>query len=357
MPTENRIKDTQNMSLHLHNPYIVSMQGSLKITGFPVLCGGGACGKNGVHEPGPQPMQDAGLKPDSEPQAPPQQHAGAKSMPGAGPEAASEPVKGAASQWEKVLDDNGKFFYMNHDTGQFSYEKPEGWSENEADTEATQITEEKATQNAESQELSRFKHCTACYLPVELKTMESYLNMYQRSRSFGWMLSLMMLSMANFFKKTLDDANEKQDTETEQDDANREQDTKTEHTMETLSDFIMEKGLQQSVLFRFTSDLQQLQDKQYLLEGKQYLNKMQQILDKYSHEPTNTSAQSDKSSSVSESDSAELNDDVSESWTYKCNTTRSFTVWHTEFFRTYDAVHVTFTDNFVMVVVVRVGAG
>ncbi len=192
------------MSLHLHNPYIVSMQGSLKtgpsLSSFPVLCGG----KDGVceHQPSKSPH-------------PPQ------SMPEHGKEAV-EPVKEAASNWKKQIDNDGKFYYwnsgtkeytyskpdgyiedaadkwekqlveegkfiyVNHGLKLFSYTKPEGWSENAADTEATQnaadteatqnAAESQAAQNAESQESSRFKHCTAFYLPVEYNFLVSYLN-------------------------------------------------------------------------------------------------------------------------------------------------------------------------------------
>lgn len=354
MPTENRIKDTQNMSLHLHNPYIVSMQGSLKtgpvftMPNFPVICGGGSCGgKNGVHEPGQQP--DVAPKPGEEPK---QMDAGIK--PGAGPEAASEPVKGAAPKWEKVVE-NGRVIWVDHTRKMISYTKPEDWSENEADTEAAQIAEAQATQNAESQdtqnaesqELSRFKHCTAFYLPVEFNFLEYYLNM-TRYKSFGWMLSLIMLGMANFFNKKLDDANEERVSQTETLDdgkhagaksmqgAGQEQVSKTTHRIKTLVDFITEKSLQENVLFKLEKEMEKLQ-------SHQVLNKLQQILDKYNSDPRNTSAQSEISSSASESESAELNDDVSESWTYKCNT-QSFAVWYAQF-RSYNAVHVTFTDK------------
>ena len=122
------------MSLHLHNPYIVRMQGSLKtgpsMPSFPVLCGG----KDGVCEPVQKPETDDRSKPEkpepqqmpSKPPPPPQ------SMQEHGKEAV-EPVKGDASKWEKQVDNDGNFCYWNSGTKKYTYTQPEGWSENKAD--------------------------------------------------------------------------------------------------------------------------------------------------------------------------------------------------------------------------------
>jgi hypothetical protein len=318
MPTKNRIKDTQNMSLHLHNPYIVSMQGSLKTNGLSdMLCVGGGCGrKDGVHEPGAKPGEDEGRRPEDEGRRPePQQQM---------------PVQRAPPKWKKV-EENGHFLWVDHERKMLSYSKPEGWSENEANTEARQDAAKSQTaQNAESQESSRFKHCTAFYLPVECNFLVSYLNMTDH-RSFGWMLSIIMLSIAKLFSehKTSDDANEEEQSKILHtkaktiNDGNEEAVSETDDRRKSLLDFIEKQSFDENVMFKLSADMKERE----LEQSRLFLEKMQQVLHRYS--------ESAKSSSR-ESESAKLNDYVLESWTYKCNT---------QSIAAYDAVHLVFTDK------------